>query len=190
MSYYVVQVVCAARGNDSLDWMQILLFIFIIVASMVIKAVRAKKGIPDKDKKIPQRPGPSHPVPHRQSQQGIQPVPRRVTPGHPVVQKTASKAGKPVLRHPAGKPVISSISAPIGELDTDIQEAPELETKIQELPEFTGETINSLKEKKISNSVPSELDEILFDYSEPDELRRAILHYEILGKPVSMRRPE
>jgi hypothetical protein len=33
------------------------------------------------------------------------------------------------------------------------------------------------------------LPEILSDYAEPDELRRAILHYEILGRPLSLRDP-
>lgn len=31
------------------------------------------------------------------------------------------------------------------------------------------------------------LSELLKDYADPEELRRAILHYEILGKPLSLR---
>jgi hypothetical protein len=30
---------------------------------------------------------------------------------------------------------------------------------------------------------------LLSDYSDPDQLRRAILHYEILGKPMALREP-
>ena len=33
------------------------------------------------------------------------------------------------------------------------------------------------------------LSEILSDYDDPEKLRRAILHYEILGKPISLREP-
>jgi len=33
------------------------------------------------------------------------------------------------------------------------------------------------------------LAEALLDYADPDEIRRAILHYEILGKPLSLRPP-
>ncbi|MHC4630619.1 MAG: hypothetical protein ACYS9C_05030, partial [Planctomycetota bacterium] len=33
------------------------------------------------------------------------------------------------------------------------------------------------------------LPEILSDYDDPEELRRAILHYEILGRPLSLRDP-
>jgi hypothetical protein len=33
------------------------------------------------------------------------------------------------------------------------------------------------------------LSEILSDYDDPEKLRRAILHYEILGKPLSLREP-
>jgi hypothetical protein len=34
------------------------------------------------------------------------------------------------------------------------------------------------------------LSEILSDYDDPEKLRRAILHYEILGKPLSLREQE
>ena len=39
--------------------------------------------------------------------------------------------------------------------------------------------------------IPQEkyLSEILSDYENPENLRRAILHYEILGKPLSLREP-
>jgi hypothetical protein len=33
------------------------------------------------------------------------------------------------------------------------------------------------------------LSEVLLDYADPDELRMAILHYEILGMPLSLRGP-
>ena len=33
------------------------------------------------------------------------------------------------------------------------------------------------------------LSDILSDYEDPEKLRRAILHYEILGKPISLRGP-
>jgi hypothetical protein len=33
------------------------------------------------------------------------------------------------------------------------------------------------------------LEQLLLSAEEPDELRKAILHYEILGKPLSLREP-
>ncbi|GAF93489.1 unnamed protein product [marine sediment metagenome] len=66
--------------------------------------------------------------------------------------------------------------------------------KLQELPEFTTKAIKEVVAKRFT--APAEipqakhLAEILLDYSDPDDLKRAILHYEILGKPLSLRGPQ
>jgi hypothetical protein len=41
-------------------------------------------------------------------------------------------------------------------------------------------------EKKLESE---DLPELVLDYTDPDELSKAILHYEILGPPVSLRNP-
>jgi hypothetical protein len=68
---------------------------------------------------------------------------------------------------------------------------PQIQPDIQKLPEFTSEAIEKLEDKRVpipTQVTPSEyLSELLLDYSDPEELRRAILHYEILGKPLSLR---
>jgi hypothetical protein len=70
----------------------------------------------------------------------------------------------------------------------------EVEPKLQKLPEFTTKAIREVGAKRVR--APAEipqskhLSEILSDYSDPEELRRAILHYEILGRPLSLRGPE
>jgi len=59
------------------------------------------------------------------------------------------------------------------------------------LPKFTGNGIKGLEDKQVPVplKVPEVeyLSELLLDYADPEELRRAILHYEILGRPLSLR---
>lgn len=70
---------------------------------------------------------------------------------------------------------------------------PQVQPKFEELPELTTK-VEGLKEKRVA--MPAEiqpakyLSEILSDYDDPEKLRRAILHYEILGKPLSLREQE
>jgi hypothetical protein len=48
------------------------------------------------------------------------------------------------------------------------------------LPDSSVKTIESVSEDDYFS-------ETLLDYADPEELRKAILHYEILGKPLSLR---
>ena len=70
---------------------------------------------------------------------------------------------------------------------------PQNPPKAAEYTEPIGKTVNRLQDKLVSEpeQMPESeyLSELLTDYSDPDQLRRAILHYEILGKPLSMRDP-
>lgn len=68
-------------------------------------------------------------------------------------------------------------------------------TGIKGLPQYTTAPVEGLKDSRahISAEKPaaqSPLEALLdLDYAHPDELKKAILHYEILGKPVSLRQP-
>lgn len=63
----------------------------------------------------------------------------------------------------------------------------------EERPKLTSKPAIELKDKDaaIQREIPGAAFavESLLDYTDPDELRRAILHYEILGKPLSLRNP-
>ena len=112
-----------------------------------------------------------------QTQQAQRKVVRPQPAARKVVPKTES-----ATRISASKPVVEArLARPTS------QAGPEF----QELPDYTGKTVKKLKDKRIST--PSEipqakhLAEILLDYSDPNELKRAILHYEILGRPLALR---
>jgi len=73
------------------------------------------------------------------------------------------------------KQAISSLD--ISPSEPDI---PDIVLDTQVLPESSIKTVDSFSEVFY-------VFESLFDYSDPEELRKAILHYEILGKPLSLR---
>ena len=107
-------------------------------------------------------------------------------------------------RYPSQKPLHKSI--PVDKhksleeklLDLHSKHAP-IQTKLHELPEYTDDAIKKLqKAVKVSpdksklvlegEPVGSLLTiEDFFDVSNPEDFRRAILCYEILGRPLSLR---
>ncbi len=75
----------------------------------------------------------------------------------------------------------SSKPAPLVQSDFEILS--DLDTGIQSLPEFKSKVMpDEVVESRF-------LSEVLSDYEDPDDLKRAILHYEILGKPLALRDP-
>ena len=78
--------------------------------------------------------------------------------------------------------------------ETELQRpAAQVESKIEKLPEFTSKTVKAMGDKRTAavarGSEARYLSEFILDYSDPDDLKRAILHYEILGRPLSLRDP-
>jgi hypothetical protein len=62
---------------------------------------------------------------------------------------------------------------------------PQVQPKLEKVPGLAIEAAAPTEIPQIKY-----LSEILSDYDDPEKLRRAILHYEILGKPISLREPE
>ena len=63
----------------------------------------------------------------------------------------------------------------------------------EELPEVTGKTVRKLEKKyAVVPKQKARLEKVekpLIDFTERNILRSAILHYEILGKPLALRKP-
>jgi len=136
--------------------------------------------------------GPAAPGP-RPYRPGVQQPRPKVAAAPRAVEKFAAEAERP-RRLQTIKPLAEpKLGIPTPQLKPELQELPEFETKIEELPELTSKAIKGLETRR--GVIPAEmaevehLPEILSDYADPEELRRAILHYEILGRPLSLRDP-
>ena len=155
-------------------------------------------------------------TPYRQAQRPVGPTPKsqpRPQVAKPQVAKPQAQPPrrKIVRPQPAGRKssikTEQAIELPTLEaLETPKVSPPisQLQVDLEELPEFTVETVKKdirlssvavealgAKRIGIAGETPQTkyLAEILLDYDDPEKLRRAILHYEILGKPLSLRDP-
>ena len=196
-------ILVARRSRDTKGWGNIIFIVFLAlfwVGSAIFK-LKAKKDEEGKagEKLLSGKPGVK--LAAGTTKEGPFQKIRRAIEAEVQKQRelqTQQAQRKVVRPQPAAKTVVSkadsatriSASKPAVEARL-VRPTPQVESEIQELPEFTVKAFKKLKDNRID--APSEipqakhLAEILSDYSDPDELKRAILHYEILGKPIALR---
>ncbi len=201
MDCFLAQIILAARNGDGKDWMKILfpvaLAIFYVVGS-ILKAKKSKDEQKGDQQLAPEPAGkppvvtkglqkqaleqlrrPAGPPPSRQYRPQVQPTRRKVMRPRPAVRKPAAKLEQEI-EFETIEPLEALKLPPLAALE--------------EYKEFISEPLKELEDKHVG--VPSEtaqpeavLEELLLDYADTDELKRAILHYEILGRPLSLRGP-
>jgi hypothetical protein len=187
MYYYLMHIVAA--GNKGFeDWTQILVFVAMIVVyslSGILKA-KMKKKEPVTGEQKPHLPRPAGHAPRSQYQQGAQSLRIKIFRPQSSVQKAAVKAEK--FGHISTTKLYTepNVSVPVSQADQEILESPKYDSVLTNLPEF----------KHVSPVAPSETAQTItyfaedfLDLKDSEALRRAILHYEILGKPMSLRGP-
>ena len=204
MYYSLAQIIVFARGGDE-GWMNILVLVVIAVVYGLGAIIRAKgKKAEEQDQEQQAR------KPHRKPSAGgggileqffreIQQVaegkPARETrpSGQTVRQQTirpqaavrnyAAQAKQANRVQPITAPAKPKSSKPTPQVQSDFEILSDLDTGIQSLPEFKSKVMPAeVVESRY-------LSEVLSDYEDPDDLKRAILHYEILGKPLALRDP-
>ena len=216
MNALLAQFILVARGNGVEGWMDILILVIVAVVYGLGTILKAKKGgkVEKQDKQWqapkPQRKpatggrgvleqfvneirGLAEPTQDRESRSPAQPAPKKIAHPQPAVSKYAAEAkqaGRVQPRTPLAKPKLPLSKT---QVQPDFEEIPEIETSLEALPEFTSKTVEGLvgRRKDLADEVVKSkyLSEVLLDYADPDELRMAILHYEILGRPLSLRGP-
>jgi hypothetical protein len=199
MNSWLIQLVLAARNRSKDDgWSQILVFvilaIFYAVGSIISKAKKAAKNGKGQKPSKPARKQQELTIDLRMLKQffGL--------PEEPEEAKSAVQAGQEEFEQQAAKPQVAkqkihptvrkvSRSQPVmrkaPETSKIMEMEPQVQPKLEKVPGLTGESevLTGIQQTKY-------LADILSDYEDAEKLRRAILHYEILGKPVSLRERE
>lgn len=190
MNYWLTQLVLAARnkGEDNV-WMQILGFAILAIFYAVGSLIKAKtnKTAQEGKEQIPHKPVRKPP----ENTVGLQILKQLF--GLPEEAESSGGPGpevsKPQIVKQQVRPTVRKIMRPqpAAGRKTPITVKPQevlsqVQPKLEKVPGLTGEDA-------LSAEIPQTkyLSEILLDYDDPEKLRRAILHYEILGKPVSLR---
>ena len=177
MDKLLAQIILAARGDDAAGWMNTLVIVLLVVFWAIggILKARAKKTkiedeIEDEDEysEEPLKPAAR---PSTAKPRGVavwRPQPQRIRAG----AKTLAEEVEPRQ----AKPSVAG------------RKAREPKTAVAKI---TGE--RPKKAVPAAGAVRAVekpmLEQLLLSAEEPDELRKAILHYEILGKPLSLREP-
>ncbi len=193
MSNLLAQLVLARRSPDGDGWMNILVVVVMAVIWMVgaiVKSTKAKSG--DKQQSSRKPPTPSSGGRQQIPVHSQRPAGPPQHPGHPsgAPKKRITLAD---LREAARKFAAEAEQAFQGQTT---KPTPKQAPKPQIQPETTPHVApvvaqtKRLDEKQAAAAEmpPTEhLSDIQSDYADPDKLRRAILHYEILGPPLSLR---
>ena len=205
------------RGDDGSGWMTLLVFAVVIVLNVVAGLIKARKRKTDLQQG--ERPGPRPlakpvrpPAVNRGGQQRpaarpVRPEPvgaaRGVEPARPVplgtAQPEAAGRAKPRTIVRPGSALAAFVSEIKAEIMGGIKEVQERKTPAK-LPPQTDK--RKAKAEPVRRAAPKPvlaqrradtgadaLSGIMPDFSGPDDLRRAIVYHEVLGKAVSLRQP-
>ena len=215
MYYSFAQIIVLARGNDIEGWMDILILVVIAVVYGLGALIRAKgkkseEQAHEQQTRKPQRKPSSGgrgfleqfirdiQKAAEEAKSGRESSPRSQTilqkKAHPqtqsVLQKYAAESSQESSIQPIIAPVKPKPSKPTKQVQSDLEIFSELDKVPQEFPEFTTKSFglpDNLEEMPAEVIDSIYLSDVLSDYKDPEELKKAILHYEILGRPLSLR---
>ncbi len=204
MDDLLLQIILARRNDDTEGWMNILIVVVLAVFWAIGGFVKAKSRKPKTQDE--QMPGKPIRKPTAYSSQAREQMLRQL-PGPVGSEQGQRQQPRTVAQKPRMK--FADLQAAVRKFAVEAEQAfqsqsgkkiPELKPVLTEpqnppktvkLTETTDKTAKRLQDNLVSEpaQMPESeyLSELLADYADPEELRRAILHYEILGKPLSLR---
>ena len=207
MNALLLQIILARRNNDVEGWINILFVVALVIFWLVGGIIKAKANKSDTAGKgnLPRKPPRKPPLHSREAREQMLSRLQRPTdsaPGHSQQPRPAGQ--KPRIKFADLQAAVRkfAVEAEQAFQDTTKEPTPELKPTLKEpsikaepveLTEPIARKVKVLQDEQASEPAEMQeseyLSEILTDYADPDELRRAILHYEILGKPLSLRNP-
>jgi hypothetical protein len=214
MNCFLVQTIVLARGSDLEGWMDILVLVVIAVVYGLGALFKAKSKKTEENTRPQQLQKPqSQPSKGgrglfeqffmevkqaaNEAKKGVEmrPSNQKVPPKTPHSQAVVQKYSTTIRQE---SPIQSKIptaklqsSKPTGKVQSDFEKSVIFDKGVQALPEIST-NVDGLraKKKKVTPANISQtmhLSEVLADYEDPEELKKAILHYEILGRPLALR---
>jgi len=174
MESYLAQLVLAARSDDVEKWSNILLVVVLAVFWAVAGLIKAKKAQQQGEEEQPGR------TPEHKPAAALGALRKKL------LQQSARLAGPvPGARHrpQARQRLLTAVG-------TKPAAGSRLGTEPEAVPEPVNKPIEELQDYRPSPAEkpgPEFSPVFLPAYDDPEQLRRAILHYEILGKPLSLR---
>jgi hypothetical protein len=204
MTELLAQIILAGRSDDAEGWMNILIVVVLAVFWVIggiIKAKAKKPGAPNEQ--LPAKPVRKPPLHSRDArEQMLRRLQRPADSAQGQRQQPRPAAQQPRMRFADLQAAVRKFAVeaeqafqpqsgkPTPELKPVLTE-PKIPPETVKTKEPIGKTVKRLQDKLVSEpeQMPESeyLSELLTDYANPEELRRAILHYEILGKPLSLR---
>jgi hypothetical protein len=205
MSELLAQIILAGRSDDKEGWMNILFVVVLAVFWAIGGIVKAKANKPGASEgRSPGKPVRKPPLHSREAREQMLKQLQRPSDS----AQDQRQQPRPVAKQPRMK--FADLQAAVRKFAVEAEQAfqpqsgqktpvlkpgltePQNPPRAVELTEQPiGKTVKGLQDKRAyeSEQMPESeyLYELLTDYADPEELRRAILHYEILGKPLSLR---
>jgi len=190
MQDILTQLILAGSGDDAEGWMNILFVVVLAVfwiVSGIIKAT-SKKPQDKKGQQATRKPP-------------VRKVPRSTMPREPLTARPATvlrdhlrAQPRPVTQIDDLEKALRSDTVEIPQKFFSIPAKSQAEPILQDLSEITSKPLVELDPMRLDLPIKTtesedDLPELVLDYSDPDELIKAILHYEILGPPISLRNP-
>lgn len=170
--------------------MQILVFVILSIfyaVGSIVKA-RANKTAPKEKKQKPRKPlrkPPESTIGLQRLQQffGLPEEPESSSQPSPEASKPLVRAKRPAVARQVAMPSAFSETSPLGG---------QVQLKLGKVTAGVAAPLVTAERAVAGAEIPQTkyLSEILSDYDDTEKLRRAILHYEILGKPLSLREQE
>lgn len=200
MSNLLAQIILARRSPGDNGWMNILVVIVmavIWVVGGVVKAMKTKSQDQQQPGRVPPRkpPGQSMAVQQdmpAQAQRTAGPAQHRGQPSGVQAKRTTLADLRAVARRFAAEAEQAFQAQTTRPTPKPPAAAPEPGVRPETMPSIPSavEPIKGLTQDQsaAAKMPPTELlSDLISDYTNPERLRKAILHYEILGPPLSLR---
>jgi hypothetical protein len=203
MSNFLAQTIVAA-SDDAEKWMNVMfvvvLALFWLVGGIAKARANKRRAQIEQSPQKPARKPPLHSAEARE--QMLSRLQRPAGSAQSREQQPLPTARKPRMKLADLQAAVRRLAVEAeqadqvktGKFDPELEEIltePKIKIEKVELAEPMDKIVMGLQDTKPSESaqIPESeyLSELLIDYSDPEDIKRAILHYEILGRPLSLR---